>query len=214
MSSFLGSSLTKKIVMALAGLFLITFLLVHLGLNLFLLSDDPTPFNKAAHFMAVNPIIKIFELVLMGGFLIHILWGVVLQIQNWIARPIRYKKTAETQTSFFSKYMIYLGGIIFIFLIIHFVNFYFVKLGLIEGDHENFYGMAHELFQLPGYIVFYLFSFLILAFHLHHGFQSAFQTLGLNHDTYTPVIKGIGLIYSIVVPLGFSIIPIVIYFFN
>ena len=214
MSSFLGRSLTKKIVMALAGLFLITFLLVHLGINLFLLSEDPTPFNKAAHFMGSNLIIKIFELVLMGGFLIHIFWGIILQIQNWLARPIRYKKTAETQTSFFSKYMIYLGGIIFIFLIIHFVNFYFVKLGLIEGDHENFYGMAHELFQVPGYIIFYLFSFLILAFHLHHGFQSAFQTLGLNHDTYTPVIKRIGLIYSVVVPLGFSIIPIVIYFFK
>ena len=214
MSNFLGSSVSKKFIMAIAGLFLILFLLVHLGINLFLLSEDPTPFNKAAHFMAINPIVKIFEIVLIGGFLIHILWGLVLQIQNWLARPIRYKKTAETQTSFFSKYMIYLGGIIFVFLIIHFVNFYFVKLGLIEGDHENFYGMAHDLFQIPGYIIFYMFSFLILAFHLHHGFQSAFQTFGLNHDKYTPVIKGIGLIYSIVVPLGFSIIPIVIYFFN
>lgn len=214
MSKYLGSSITKKLVMALAGLFLIIFLLVHLGINLFLLSDDPSSFNKAAHFMAVNPIVKIFEIVLMGGFLIHILWGVILQIQNWLARPIRYKKTAETQTSFFSKYMIYLGVIIFIFLVIHFVNFYFVKLGLVEGDHENFYGMSHNLFQLPGYIVFYLFSFLILAFHLNHGFQSAFQTLGLNHKTYTPVIKGIGLIYSIIVPLGFCIIPIVIYFFK
>lgn len=212
MSNFLGSSVSKKFIMAIAGLFLILFLLVHLGINLFLLSDDPAPFNKAAHFMAVNPIVKIFEIVLMGGFLIHILWGLVLQIQNWLARPIRYKKTAETQTSFFSKYMIYLGGIIFVFLIIHFVNFYFIKLGLIEGDHENFYGMAHELFQIPGYIIFYLFSFLILAFHLNHAFQSAFQTLGLNHDKYTPVIKGIGLIYSIIVPLGFGIIPIVIYF--
>ncbi len=212
MSNFLGSSVSKKFIMAIAGLFLILFLLVHLGINLFLLSEDPTPFNKAAHFMAINPIVKIFEIVLIGGFLIHILWGLVLQIQNWLARPIRYKKTAETQTSFFSKYMIYLGGIIFVFLIIHFVNFYFVKLGLIEGDHENFYGMAHDLFQIPGYIIFYMFSFLILAFHLHHGFQSAFQTFGLNHDKYTPVIKGIGLIYSIVVPLGFSIIPIVIYF--
>jgi len=214
MSSFLGNSVSKKFVMAIAGLFLILFLLVHLGINLFLLSEDPAPFNKAAHFMASSPIIKIFEIVLMTGFIIHILWGVVLQIQNWLARPIRYKKTATTQTSFFSKYMIYLGGIIFIFLIIHFVNFYFVKLGLVQGDPENFYGMAHDLFRFPGYIAFYLFSFLILSFHLNHGFQSAFQTFGLNHDRYTPIIKGIGLIYSIVVPLGFSIIPIVIYFFK
>ena len=110
--------------------------------------------------------------------------------------------------------MIYLGIIIGVFLFIHFMNFYFVKLGWIEGDHENFYGMANDLFQLPLYIVIYLVSFLFLAFHLHHAFQSAFQTLGLNHNKYTPVIKGIGLIYSIVVPLGFSIIPIVIYFFK
>jgi succinate dehydrogenase / fumarate reductase cytochrome b subunit len=200
--------------MALAGLFLITFLIVHLTINLFLLSDDPDPFNKAAHFMASNPLIKIFEVVLMGGFLIHIIWGVILQIQNWMARPKRYKVTYPSQTSFFSKYMIYLGIIILIFLFLHFLNFYFVKLGLVEGDHENFYGMVYDLFKIPVYLVIYLVSFIILAFHLHHGFQSAFQTLGLNHKKYTPVIKAIGLIYSIVVPAGFSIISIIIYFFK
>jgi len=84
----------------------------------------------------------------------------------------------------------------------------------VEGDHENFYGIAHDLFHMPQYLVIYLFSFLILAFHLHHAFQSAFQTLGINHAKYTPVIKGIGLVYSIVVPVGYSIIPIVIYFFK
>jgi len=214
MSSFLGTSVTKKIVMALAGLFLITFLVVHMGINLLLLLDDPEPFGIAAHFMATNIVIKIFEIVLMAGFLIHILWGIILQIQNWMARPIRYKVTANTQTSFFSKYMIYTGLIILIFLMIHFVNFYFVKLGLVKGDHENFYGMAHELFKIPGYIIFYLVSFVLLAFHLHHAFQSAFQTLGINHGKYTPVVKAIGLIYSIVVPAGFAIIPIIIYFFK
>lgn len=214
MRRFFGSSVTKKLVMALAGLFLITFLIVHLTINLFLLSDDPGPFNKAAHFMASNPLIKIFEVVLMGGFLIHIIWGVILQIQNWMARPKRYKVTYPSQTSFFSKYMIYLGIIILIFLFLHFLNFYFVKLGLVEGDHENFYGMVYDLFKIPVYLVIYLVSFIILAFHLHHGFQSAFQTLGLNHKKYTPVIKAIGLIYSLVVPAGFSIIPVIIYFFK
>ena len=214
MSSFLGTSVTKKVIMAFAGLFLILFLLVHLGINLLLLMDDPAPYSMAAHFMATNVVIKVFEIVLMAGFLIHILWGVILQIQNWIARPIRYKVTANMQTSFFSKYMIYTGLIVLIFLVIHFVNFYFVKLGLIEGDHENFYGMAYELFKIPGYVIFYLLSFLLLAFHLHHAFQSAFQTLGLNHETYTPVIKALGLLYSIVVPVGFAVIPIIIYFFK
>jgi len=212
MSSFFGTSVTKKIVMALAGLFLIVFLMVHLGINFFLLSDDPTTFNSAAHFMASNPVIKVFELVLIGGILIHIIWGVILQIQNWMARPNRYQVVASTQTSFFSKYMIYTGLIILIFLIIHFVNFYFIKLGLIEGDHENFYGMAQELFKIPGYIIFYVVSFIILAFHLNHAFQSAFQTLGLNHAKYMPCIKTIGLIYSIVIPLGFVVIPVIIYF--
>lgn len=214
MSSVFGSSLTKKLVMALVGLFLIIFLLVHLGINLFLLSEDPVPFNKAAHFMASNPIIKVFEIVLMAGFLIHIIWGIILQIQNWLARPSRYRVTHSSQTSFFSKYMIYTGVIIFIFLILHFMNFYFVKLGLIEGDHENFYKMARDLFKIPVYSIIYVICLLILAFHLHHAFQSAFQTLGLNHPKYTPIVKGLGTLYSIAVPAGFSIIPIIIYFFK
>jgi len=214
MSRFFGTSVTKKIVMAAAGLFLIIFLLVHLGINLFLLSDDPDPFNKAAHFMASNYVIKLFEVILIGGFLIHMAWGLILQIQNWMARPIAYQKIAQSQTSFWSRYMIYTGIIIGIFLFIHFMNFWFIKIGLVEGDHENFYGLAQELFKLPAYIIIYLISFLILAFHLNHAFQSAFQTFGLNHQTYTPFIKKLGLFYSILVPLGFAIIPLIIYFFK
>ncbi len=214
MSSFLGSSLTKKLVMALAGIFLILFLIVHLSINFLLLSDDPVKFNKVAHFMASNKIIKIFEVVLFLAFVIHIIWGLILQIQNWLARPKRYIRYYSSQTSFFSKYMIYLGGIILIFLIIHFINFYFVKLGWVEGDAENFYGMAYELFKIPVYTIIYVLCFIFLAFHLHHAFQSAFQTVGWNHPKYTPTIKFIGTIYSIIVPLGFAIIPVIIYFFK
>ncbi len=211
MSKFMGSSITKKLVMALAGIFLLLFLPVHLGINFLLLNEDPVPFNEAAHFMATFPPIKIFEVVLLLTFLIHIVWGIILQIQNWMARPVGYKVTNYSQTSFFSKFMIYTGGIVLIFLVIHFINFYLMKLGMVEGDPENFYKEAHDLFQLPGYLVFYLFSFVILGFHLHHAFQSAFQTLGWNHHKYTPAIKAIGLIYSIIIPLGFFIIPILIY---
>ncbi len=211
MSKFMGSSITKKLVMALAGIFLLLFLPVHLGINFLLLNEDPVPFNEAAHFMATFPPIKIFEVVLLLTFLIHIVWGIILQIQNWMARPVGYKITNYSQTSFFSKFMIYTGGIVLIFLVIHFINFYLMKLGMVEGDPENFYKEAHDLFQLPGYLAFYLFSFVILGFHLHHAFQSAFQTLGWNHHKYTPAIKAIGLIYSIIIPLGFFIIPILIY---
>ena len=214
MISVFGSSLTKKLVMALAGLFLILFLIVHLSINLLLLSDNPVKFNNAAHFMASNKIIKIFEVFLFLVFIIHIIWGLILQIQNWCARPKRYIRHHSSQISFFSKYMIYLGGIILILLIIHFLNFYFVKLGWVQGDPENFYGMAYELFKIPVYSIIYVICFLFLAFHLHHAFQSAFQTIGLNHPKYTPAIKFIGVLYSIIIPLGFSIIPVIIYFFK
>jgi len=211
MNKFPGSSIGKKLVMALAGLFLILFLPVHLGINMYLLKQDPEPFNKAAHFMATFPPIKIFEVVLLGTFIIHIIWGVVVQIENWISRPVRYKVTNYSQTSFFSKFMIYTGIVIFIFLFIHFMNFYFVKLGWVQGDAENFYGMAHDLFKIPLYLIIYLVSFVILGFHLHHAFQSAFQTLGWNHPKYTPVINALGVIYAIIIPLGFFFIPIIIY---
>ena len=156
MSSFFGTSVTKKIVMALAGLFLIVFLMVHLGINFFLLSDDPTTFNNAAHFMASNPVIKVFEAGTYWWYFNSHNMGSCTANSKLMARPNRYQVNANTQTSFFSKYMIYTGIIILIFLIIHFVNFYFIKLGLIEGDHENFYGMAQELFKIPGYVIFYV----------------------------------------------------------
>ena len=166
--------------------------------------------------MTTNPLIKAFEVVLFGGFIIHILYGLILQIQNWIARPVRYKKEGYSHTSFFSKYMIHTGIIIFIFLVMHFINFYFVKLGFTEApggpmtvanDHD-FYHMAINLFSTTWYAVIYIVLILILGFHLNHAFQSAFQSLGLNHSKYTPFIKAVGLIYSIIVPLGFMCIPL------
>ena len=199
--------------MALLGLFLILFLPVHLGINFLLLNSDPEPFNQAAHFMATFWLIKGFEIVLLGTFLLHIFYGIVIQIQNWASRGMKnYKITNYSQTSFFSKFMIWTGLIVMIFLIIHFVNFYFIKVGLVEGDPENFYGVAHELFQNPAYIIFYEFSFLILAFHLDHAFWSAFQTLGWSTKELTPVFKTLGTLYAIIIPLGFAIIPLIIYF--
>ncbi len=207
------SSVTKKIVMSLAGLFLIVFLVMHLSINLLLLkSDDGAAYMQAVHFMTTNPIVKFMEIFLFGGFLLHIILGIVLQIQNWQARPVRYKVEGFSQKSFFSKYMIHTGAIIFVFLIIHFINFYFVKLGWVnppEGvDKHDFYQMAGILFSNHFYAILYVILMIVLGFHLNHAFQSAFQSLGLNHTKYTPAIKAIGTIYSIVVPLGFAIIPL------
>ncbi len=213
------SSITKKVVMALAGLFLITFLVIHLAINLLLLlKDDGAAYTVAVEFMTTNPLIKIMEIFLFGGLAIHIIIGLIIQIQNWMARPVRYKVEGFSHLSFFSKYMIHTGAIIFIFLSVHFVNFYFVKLGFVYPPagvgKEDFYQMATLLFADRFYAILYVVLMIFLGFHMHHAFQSAFQTLGLNHTKYTPFIKALGTIYSIVVPLGFASIPLFFIFFK
>jgi len=213
-ASLTYSSITKKIIMALAGLFLVLFLLVHLGINLCLLRGDGGKwFTAASDFMGTNYIIKIFEVVLMGGFLIHILFGVILTLKNWASRPIGYYKSNKSNTSFFSKYMIWTGLVVFTFLAIHFMNFYFVKLGIVPvpsgaEDKHDFYHMVINLFSTPLYSIIYIVLIISLGFHLYHAFQSAFQTLGLNHNKYNSIIKTIALVYSFIVCGGFCIIPV------
>jgi len=208
--------------MALAGLFLITFLFVHLGINLTLLipGDERELFNRAAHFMGSFPLIKVFEVVLFGGFFIHIIYGLILQIQNWLARPTRYKIEGWSHTSPFSKFMIHTGIIIFIFLVIHIMDFYIKAkfigdVGEISYDGEAFHDLGKLVlikFENPGFVIGYIVAFILLGFHLHHAFQSAFQSLGLNHSKYTPCLKGLSTVISIFLPLGFTIIPLIIYF--
>ncbi|MBE0637878.1 MAG: succinate dehydrogenase cytochrome b subunit [Bacteroidales bacterium] len=216
------SSITKKVIMALAGLFLISFLLVHLGINLTVLipGSGIEIFNKAAHFMGTNPAIKVFEVVLFGGFIIHILYGLALQLQNWKARPQGYKVTTTTQLSFFSKFMIHTGVLIFIFLFIHMIDFYFkakftdiVPTVMYDGkEYHDLGSLIIEKFKMMGFVIAYLVAFVFLGFHLHHAFQSAFQSMGWNHSKYTPFVKKLSLVVSVVIPLGFAIIPMVIYF--
>ena len=214
MSKILFSSITKKFVMALAGLFLLTFLPLHLIINLMLLKSEPEPFNIAAHFMATFPLIKIMEIVLFGTILIHISWGILLQIQNWIARPVGYVIGNKSEISFFSKFMIWTGATIFTFLILHWFNFYFIKLGIVKGNPEDFYSVAHNLFKIPAYSYIYLTCFTLLGFHLYHAFNSAFQTIGLNHRIWTPVVKVAAVIYAIIIPAGFAYISVTIWIFR
>ncbi len=221
MSNIFSSSIGKKLIMSLAGLFLIIFLIVHLGINISLiLCKSREYFNIAAHFMSSNIIIKIFEIVLFGGFILHMLYGVILQIQNWLARPKRYRIENYSQTSFFSKFMIHTSIIITIFLVLHLLDFY-IKSKFTESVEEVIYNgkeykdlalLVVQRFKIGWVVIVYVAALLFLGFHLHHSFQSAFQTLGLNHKTYTPIIKTLGVIYSIVVTGGFMSIPLVIYF--
>lgn len=223
MSNIFKFSVGKKLIMSLAGLFLISFLAIHLGINLLLIfNDSPESFNIAANFMATNPIIKVMEIVLFGGFLIHMIYGAIVSIQNMIARPVGYKVANNSQLSFFSKYMFHTAVIITIFIILHLFDFY-VKakflgaVGEVEYDGQKYHDMATLVisrFQIWWVDVVYIVALLGLGFHLHHGFQSAFQTIGLNHPVYTPIIKGLGVLYSVAVTLGFIAIPIVVYFFK
>jgi len=193
------SSITQKTVLAIAGLFLILFLIVHLGINLFLMpitEGHAEIFAEAAHFMSTNPVVKVFEVVLMAAFLVHIVLGIIIQVQNWKARGQRYTVYGKSETTFGSRFMIHTGIVIFIFLVLHFIHFYFVKLAVYLFTNEIIYSVV------------YIVAFVFLAVHLNHAFQSAFQTLGLNHPSYTPVIKTIGTIYALVVCLGFISIPV------
>ena len=210
------SSITQKIWMSLLGLFLMIFLVVHLGINLCLLRNDGGKwFTDAAHFMGTNYVVKIMEIFLFGGFIFHILLGIIVQTRNWLSRPVRYAVQNKTTTPFLSKYMIYTGAVVLIFLVIHLTDFFFVKLGWVkspvalgEGGEPDFYATAILLFSKPAYSVLYMVLMLVLAFHLNHAFQAVFQTLGLQNKKYAPAISTSGLVYTVLVSAGFIVIPI------
>jgi succinate dehydrogenase / fumarate reductase cytochrome b subunit len=163
------------------------------------------------------------EIVLFSGFLIHMIYGVIVSIQNWFARPVGYKKNNNSQTSFFSKYMLHTAVIVTIFLVLHLLDFYIKAkfLGEVPDITYEDGKTMHNLgvlvitrFKIGWVVIVYVVALLGLGFHLHHGFQSAFQTIGMNHPVYTPIVKAIGLLYTIVVTAGFMSIPIVAYFFK
>ena len=208
------ASITKKITMSIIGLFLAVFLVVHLSINLLLLmGDEGEAFSAAAEFMGTNILILIFEKVLFAAFILHIILGIFLWWYNLKARPVKYVKANDSKTSPGSKFMIHTGIIVLIFLVLHFMHFYFIKIGLVEGPmlddgHPDFYTTAKLLFENILYSAIYIISFIGLGIHMNHAFQSAFQSLGLEHSKYTGIIKGVSTVYAVVIALGFSIIPI------
>jgi len=214
MNKFLISSISKKIVMTIAGIFLLVFLPVHLGINFLLLKSDPEPFNSASRFMATFLPVKIVEVLLITSILVHVIYGIYFQISNWLVRPVRCISSNKPETSFFSKFMIWTGASVLTFLVLHFFNFYFIKLGIVEGNHADFYSVAHNLFKIPAYNFIYLVCFVLLGFHIYHAIISAFQTLGLNHKIWTPIIKKAALVYAIIIPLGFAFISISLWLFR
>jgi succinate dehydrogenase / fumarate reductase cytochrome b subunit len=214
-SGFLHSSIGKKVIMGLTGLFLISFLVVHCFLNSFIFfNDGGLMFNTGAHFMATNWLIRAMELVLFLGLILHIVQALMLTLENKKARPISYANfNGAANSSWYSRSMGLLGTLLLIFLIIHLAHFWvksrFTGLpGEDANGHENLYAVMQETFAYSWVVIVYSLSMISLAYHLLHGFQSAFQTLGLNHKKYTPLIKNIGAGFSIIIPLIFAAMPI------
>jgi len=212
------SSITKKIIMSLMGLFLITFLLVHLTLNSFLLFDKDL-FNEGAHFMGTNPLVQfLMQPILIFGVVFHFVMGFVLELRNRKAvGNIRYvKNNGAANSTWMSRNMIYSGLAILAFIALHFIDFWIpeIKYKYVEAlpeDPTRYYHELVEKFQNPLRVAAYVIAFVFLALHLLHGFMSAFQSMGLNNK-FTKSFERCAKIYSIAIPGLFIFIALFHYF--
>ncbi|WP_131537706.1 succinate dehydrogenase cytochrome b subunit [Pedobacter nototheniae] len=215
----LSSSIGKKFIMGITGLFLVLFLVVHCFINaLIFFNDNGLTFNIGAHFMATNWIIRAGEIVLFIGLLAHIFQALRLTLQNQKARPVKYAvNDGQANSKWYSRSMGLLGTLLLIFLIVHLSNFWvvsrFTGIPTVDANgHEDLYAVMRETFKSPLIVVLYTLAMISLCYHLLHGFASAFQTLGWNHTKYNGIIKGLGVWYSIIISLLFAAMPIAVYF--
>lgn len=216
-----SQTIGKKLIMALTGLFLILFLTGHLVGNLILIfvDDGGLAFNEYAKFMTTSPIVKVLSYTTYISIIFHVIFSIVLTMYNRKARPVKYEYNKPSENSVWtSRNMGILGTIILIFLVIHLRSFWyemhFGGIQMMDGhpDLKDLYPVVTAAFDKAWYVILYVLSMVMLGFHLSHGFQSAFQTLGLNNESYSPLIQKLGLGYAIVVPALFAIIPIYLYF--
>lgn len=218
-TTFLFSTIGRKLLMALTGLFLILFLVVHLIGNLQLLkSDGGRAFNEYAQFMTSNPVIKVVSYVNYALILVHIIWSIMLGRKNSQARGPQGYAVQKNSSHWTSRNMGILGTLILLFLVFHLQGFWYQMhwggIGTQNYDGEevkDLYAVVNFAYEQLWYVGIYIVSMLVLAFHLWHGFISAFQTLGLNHPKYNPVIKFVGKAFAIVVPLLYAWIPVAMY---
>ncbi len=217
------SSIGKKLIMALTGLFLVTFLIIHVGINACIFANDGGEiFNKAAHFMGSTILIRIMEVGLFAGIFLHIIQGLVLWASNAKTRQSKYAvPMGNNGSKWYSRSMGLLGTILLLFLILHWWHFWVPArftgheyLTEIEGTNmHNMYNLMKMTFSGQLWVVIvYVLGCISLAYHLLHGFQSAFRTLGLSNTKWITLVKTVGIGYSIIVPLVFALMPIAIYF--
>ena len=206
------SSIGKKILMAFTGFFLITYLIVHDAINaLIFLDDDGQTFNTVASFMLHNRVVRILEVGLFLGFILHIVQGLMLWKQNKSARNINnYQHKYLPQIKWYSRYMGWLGTFVLLFLVMHLYHFWAsTKHELyFNGPQVNLYDEMRDVFTNPLWFTLYMVGLASLLFHLLHGFHSAFETFGVNNKRWTPIIRGVGAFYSVAICLLFASMPL------
>ena len=204
MSNFFSSSIGKKFIMSITGLFLILFLCVHLTVNLLLLVS-PEAFNAGCEFMAL-PVIKVIEPILALGFIIHIIWASVLTLQNQKARPTKYALRNQSQNcTWASRNMYILGALVLAFLALHICTIWY---NFKFGDITDHYELVSSRLEQPVYGIIYIIAAILLGLHLSHGFWSAFQTIGFSNQIWRKRLEYVAYFFAFVFGIGFSIIPL------
>lgn len=217
------SSVGKKLVMAFTGIFLILFLIVHVGLNACIWANDGGEmFNKGAHFMGGNVVPRILEIGLFAGLLLHIVQGYMITLQNKKARGVGYAVDYGNKGSkWYSRSMALLGSLVLIFLALHLSDFWFPNRsaqGFVHLEGEiDLYAKMRDTFSGTEpmtiiTIVVYLLGCGALGYHLAHGFQSAFKTLGVHNKKYHALLYTLGYGFSVMVPLAFAMMPLSFHF--
>ncbi len=213
------SSVGKKFVTGITGIGLCVFILEHLIANLFLFVG-PDAFNRYTYKLTnLGGLLYVLEGAIAVGFAFHAVFGISVWLNKRRARPVSYTKSRSKggpsrQTSS-SVTMIYTGLLLLVFLVLHLITFKYgpVYETTVDGIvMRDLYRLVIEVFQHPSYVIGYTVIMALLGVHLRHGFWSAFQSLGINHPTYTPFIYRVGVLFAIVVGLGFLVMPIWIYY--
>ena len=221
------SSIGRKITMGLTGIFLVTFLVVHVGLNACIWANDGGEmFNKAAHFMGSMVVIRILEIGLFVFIFIHIIQGLSLEISNRSKRGVGYAKSYGSRGSkWYSRSMGLLGTIILLFLIVHWIHFWIPSrfTGVTDQmgnpltktynnvEVHDLYSLMKIVFSELWVVIIYVLGCISLGYHLAHGFQSAFRSLGVHNRRYNALLTSIGYVFAIVVSLAFAMMPVSFY---
>ncbi|WP_066219651.1 succinate dehydrogenase cytochrome b subunit [Formosa haliotis] len=219
----MNSLFYRKSIIAITGLFLCVFLIVHLSANCILLLPEGIArdlYNSYSTTLRESTFIKIIAYALYVSIIFHAFYALLITIRNSKAKPQKYVvNNSNANSSWASQNMGLLGIAILLFIIVHLANFWArIKLGMGEEvsldpmGNKDVYEVTYTLFHNIYFVLFYSLLAIPLALHLHHGLQSAFKTLGFYNKTGLKILAKVSLIYAVIMGVGFGIIPLVMYF--